>query len=395
MQFLLNLFYSTSDFLDSGGPVVKVLVWVILCYWLLAYERLLYLRFTHRHLAGLALSDWITRPDLESWSSRQIREARLSRLDLAAQYSIPLIRTLVALCPLLGLLGTVTGMITIFDVMAIKGTGNARSMAEGVSRATIPTMAGMVAALAGVFVVSLIVRNYEQARNLVRNGFSASKYASTDILKLRAVELGVSLRFAIALLMSVLTTIGLLLLMQGLIATGKAALTKQDTLYFVDFIRVPQEQEVQRKERRLKKPQSVERPPEIVQAAKSVDDLSGDNVIAVSMPSVDGSLSDVQLTGLTGLAASDGDYLPVVKVEPVYPRSALSRGLEGYVLLQFTVTTTGSVRDPVVVESSSTLFERAAIAAALKFKYKPRIVDGEPIEVHGVLNKITFLILDE
>jgi biopolymer transport protein ExbB len=82
----------------------------------------------------------------------------ISRFSISANRSVPVIQTLVALCPLLGLMGTVTGMIEVFDVMAISGTGNARSMAAGVSKATIPTMAGMVGALSGVFLVTIISR---------------------------------------------------------------------------------------------------------------------------------------------------------------------------------------------------------------------------------------------
>ena len=93
--------------------------------------------------------------------------------------------------------------------------------------------------------------------------------------------------------------------------------------------------------------------------------------------------------------AADGDYLPIVKVAPVYPRRAVDLGIEGYVIVEFTVTKSGSVKDPVVIEyHPSTIFNKAAIAAALKFKYKPRIVNGEPIEVRGVLNKITFKLTD-
>ena len=93
-----------------------------------------------------------------------------------------------------------------------------------------------------------------------------------------------------------------------------------------------------------------------------------------------------------GFGVTDGEYLPIVKVAPVYPSRALSRGLEGYVIVEFTVTRTGTVTDVVVVESTSTLFERAASEAALKFKYKPRVIDGEAVEVPGVRNKITFEI---
>jgi biopolymer transport protein ExbB len=75
---------------------------------------------------------------------------------MSANQYMPVIKTLVAVCPLLGLMGTVTGMIEVFDVMAISGSGNARSMASGVSKATIPTMAGMVGALSGVFLITIL-----------------------------------------------------------------------------------------------------------------------------------------------------------------------------------------------------------------------------------------------
>ncbi len=95
-----------------------------------------------------------------------------------------------------------------------------------------------------------------------------------------------------------------------------------------------------------------------------------------------------------GLSPSDGEYLPIVKVQPIYPRRALSRGVEGYVIVEFTVTKQGTTRNIRVVESTSSMFDSAAMKAAAKFKYKPRVVDGEPIDVPGVQNKITFEIED-
>ena len=110
--------------------------------------------------------------------------------------------------------------------------------------------------------------------------------------------------------------------------------------------------------------------------------------VSVSAPQISTSVS----MGGFGFGITDGEYLPIVKVAPVYPSRALIRGLEGYVIVEFTVTTNGSVRDVFVVESTSTLFERAATTAALKFKYKPRVIDGEAVEVPGVRNRITFEI---
>jgi protein TonB len=99
--------------------------------------------------------------------------------------------------------------------------------------------------------------------------------------------------------------------------------------------------------------------------------------------------------GGSGGFSSDGEYLPIVKVAPVYPRRAQTRGIEGYVLLEFVVTRTGAVRDPVVIEAQPPgIFDRAAIQAALKFKYKPKVIDGEAVDVAGVRNRITFELSD-
>ena len=96
----------------------------------------------------------------------------------------------------------------------------------------------------------------------------------------------------------------------------------------------------------------------------------------------------------SGLSSGDGEYLPIVKVAPIYPRRAQTRGITGYCIVTYTVTTTGAIRDPYVENESDCtpkgIFERASLKAALKFKYKPRVVDGEAIEVAGVPNKFTY-----
>ena len=102
--------------------------------------------------------------------------------------------------------------------------------------------------------------------------------------------------------------------------------------------------------------------------------------------------ANTDIGGPGGMNIAEGDYLPIVRVAPVYPARALSRGLEGYVDLEFTVTTAGTVRDPIVIFSTSSLFERAALRAVLKFKYKPRVVDGVPVDVPGVKTRISFQI---
>ncbi len=158
MLFFINAFEAIRDFLELGGPVLRIIGVNILFLWILILERLIYYRTGLKSLFEEALNEWERRPERKSWHARQVREAIISRVRIAAEKGLPMIQTLVALCPLLGLMGTVTGMIQVFEVMAISGTSNARSMAAGVSRATVPTMAGMVGALSGVFLITILTR---------------------------------------------------------------------------------------------------------------------------------------------------------------------------------------------------------------------------------------------
>ena len=118
-------------------------------------------------MAAKAIQLWEARSDHKSWNAHQIRTRLISQVSAQVERNIPLIQTCVALCPLLGLLGTVTGMVEVFEVMAISGSGNPRSMAGGVSKATIPTMAGMVAALSGVAMATYLQRKASRERELL------------------------------------------------------------------------------------------------------------------------------------------------------------------------------------------------------------------------------------
>jgi protein TonB len=115
--------------------------------------------------------------------------------------------------------------------------------------------------------------------------------------------------------------------------------------------------------------------------------------IAISAVPVE---TEIEMSGGFSLGVGEGDYLPIVKVAPIYPQRALSRGTEGFCVVMYTVTRQGTTRDPVVVEDqcTSSLFHRASIQAALKFKYKPRIMDGEAVEVTGVQNRFTYEITE-
>ncbi len=169
MQFLINAFEAIRDFLELGGPVLRIIGVNILFLWILILERLIYFRTGLRSLVREALTEWEGRPERKSWHAYQVRDAIISRVKMEADKNLPMIQTLVALCPLLGLMGTVTGMIQVFEVMAISGTSNARAMAAGVSRATVPTMAGMVGALSGVFLVTILTRTAKRNSNLLED----------------------------------------------------------------------------------------------------------------------------------------------------------------------------------------------------------------------------------
>ena len=179
---------------------------------------------------------------------------------------------------------------------------------------------------------------------------------------------------------------GLFFIMQYLIASADPKIDDKKQRKLAD-IHMPERQiETNLAEAKPDKPDDPEEPPPDL----DTPDLDMDmNVEAVNMAPATGV--DVAIAGTGGMSASDGEYLPIVKVAPIYPRRAQSRGITGYCIVEYTVTKNGSIRDPQAVDCQpSGIFERASLKAALKFKYKPRVVDGEAIEVAGVQNKFTY-----
>ncbi len=156
-----------GKFLDAGGPVLLVIALLLLVMWTLIFERVWYFRTVLRHDIRVVLDYWEARAERRSVRAHQIREALISRVALKLNRNLSLIRALMTVAPLLGLLGTVTGMIGVFQVLSLSGGGDARAMAAGVSQATIPTMAGMVAALSGVFANTYLRRVAERERLLL------------------------------------------------------------------------------------------------------------------------------------------------------------------------------------------------------------------------------------
>ena len=198
-------------------------------------------------------------------------------------------------------------------------------------------------------------------------------------------------RYVISIVIGSFVTISLLFVMQLLIVTGKQALTDPRERHKLEFVRVKRNENLNVEDIVPEKPpKPPETPPET--PPQDMDNINPDApTINVAPPSVS---ANTDIGGPGGMNIAEGDYLPIVRVAPVYPARALSRGLEGFVDLSFTVTTTGTVKDPIVLQSTSSLFERAAIRAVLKFKYKPRVVDGVPVEVPGVKTRISFMLED-
>mgnify|MGYP005844462071 FL=1 len=173
MVALYNLLESIRGFIELGGDVLWAIMLVLLAMWTLIIERYWFLFRVFPSERRRVIDEWQSRDDHRSWHAQRIKEELVSGVRQKLQHNVTMIQTLIAICPLLGLLGTVTGMVAVFDVMAFFGTGNARAMAAGVSKATIPTMAGMVAALSGVYFASNLDRKSrtesEKLEDLLQN----------------------------------------------------------------------------------------------------------------------------------------------------------------------------------------------------------------------------------
>ncbi len=200
-------------------------------------------------------------------------------------------------------------------------------------------------------------------------------------------------RMGVGIVVALAITLSLFWLMQYLIATADRSLNEDTAGNLLEFVRIKRDESIQRRQLKPKKPppplQAPPQPP-----TPQLDDLNPNaEKIAISAVPVE---TDIEMTGAFSLGVGEGDYLPIVKVAPIYPNRALTRGIEGFCVIQYTVTSLGTVKDPVVVDNqcTSSLFHRASLNAALKFKYKPRILDGQSVEVPGVQNKFTYEITE-
>jgi biopolymer transport protein ExbB len=153
-----HLWFSLSHFMTQGGTVLWGLAVVVCLSWILVIERILYLFLSFPKQRQIWIQHWKARQDQASWYARSIREGWLGQAHNALFSNMNIIKVLVTICPMIGLLGTVTGMISVFDIMAGQGSSDPKLMASGISLATLPTMAGMVAALVGVFIYARLYK---------------------------------------------------------------------------------------------------------------------------------------------------------------------------------------------------------------------------------------------
>jgi protein TonB len=196
-------------------------------------------------------------------------------------------------------------------------------------------------------------------------------------------------RYAFSIVVGTAITFSLLFVMHLLIEHAEDAISTEKVRHQLDFVRIKRNETLNTEDFTPEKPP---KPPELPPEVPPQDmDTVDPNAPTINIPAPPVS-TNIDIGGPGGMNIAEGDYLPIVRVAPVYPARALSRGIEGYVDMSFTVTTTGTVKDPIVEFSTSSLFDRAATRAVLKFKYKPRVVDGIPVDVPGVKTRISFQI---
>ena len=171
-EFLTAPLQSLLDMRQLGGPVV---IWIFLAcvlMWAIVLERTWYFQKLLPREASALLAKWKQRPDKRTWASRQIRGAMISRLNAAMNRNLQVLRVLVPMCPLLGLIGTVSGMLSVFDSMAALGSADARSMATGVSEAMVCTLTGLAVSISGLYPVYYFRRKARRETELLADRFT-------------------------------------------------------------------------------------------------------------------------------------------------------------------------------------------------------------------------------
>ena len=169
-------------FMDKGGDVLWLIAALLFVMWTLIFERIWYLQFGWKNDVAQVIGKWEGRSERKSWEAEQIRAMLVSQARMQINRNLPVIKTLVALCPLLGLLGTVLGMVGVFEVIAASGNDDAQAMARGIYRATIPTMAGLVVALTGIYFTVRLRRLADREASHLQDRLSSRDMAATGVL---------------------------------------------------------------------------------------------------------------------------------------------------------------------------------------------------------------------
>ena len=167
MFFIYDAQDALFAFMQRGGDVLYLIGLLAFFMWFLIFERIWYFLFVHRDLIDKAVSQWEGRKDKLSWNSVAIRDMLISEAKSKINQNLSLIKMCVGIAPLFGLFGTITGMMEVFHLLAITGGGDAKAMAGGVARSTIPAMAGLAVALTGTFANQYLVNKSQKEEDLL------------------------------------------------------------------------------------------------------------------------------------------------------------------------------------------------------------------------------------
>jgi len=171
-EILLAPFHAVGQLILAGGPFV---IWILVAgilMWTLIFERLWFYRTQLPVMTGQLLGQWQRRAEHQSWMSHQVRSAMISRLNGAMSENMPVLKVLIPMCPLLGLVGTVHGMLEVFDSMSILGSADARTMASGVSKAMNCTMTGLAVSVTGMYPVHHFQSKIRKQTELLADRFT-------------------------------------------------------------------------------------------------------------------------------------------------------------------------------------------------------------------------------
>jgi protein TonB len=209
--------------------------------------------------------------------------------------------------------------------------------------------------------------------------------ATTDDFRLQPGPLGPAAIAALCLAVGVAAALGFASLMYFLVHSSELRLAEKTTTQLLDFVRVKRNETARRKDRTPERPQ-VQDVPDTPPLSSSSAESGSQLEVAFAAPDL--AAGGPEFGREMGLGRGSGDFLPIVKVAPIYPRRALLQNITGTCMVTYTVTTAGTVKDVSVVdeECEHDIFRRPSVDAAERFRYKPRVIDGVPIEVRGVRN---------